>query len=118
MKKYLKPKLLIIDELGFLPIDRRGSDLLFQVLSACYETGSVVITTNRAPNEWAKTFNNDITLAAGLADRILHHCHLLGNSRPAKLGSLKPAIARLQIFRRKDKGISHALSWTLERDGS
>lgn len=77
MKKYLKPKLLIIDELGFLPIDKRGSDLLFQVLSARYETGSVVITTNRPPNEWAKTFNNDTTLAAALADRILHHCEVV-----------------------------------------
>jgi DNA replication protein DnaC len=77
MKKYLKPKLLIIDELGFLPIDKRGSDLLFQVLSARYETGSVVITTNRPPNEWAKTFNNDTTLAAALADRILHHCEVI-----------------------------------------
>jgi DNA replication protein DnaC len=58
MKKYLKPKLLIIDELGFLPIDKRGSDLLFQVISARYETGSVIITTNRPPNQWQKTFNN------------------------------------------------------------
>lgn len=77
MKKYLKPRLLIIDELGFLPIDKRGSDLLFQVLSARYETGSVLITTNRPPNEWAKTFNNDTTLAAALADRILHHCEIV-----------------------------------------
>jgi DNA replication protein DnaC len=77
MKKYLKPKLLIIDELGFLPIDKRGSDILFQVLSSRYETGSVIITTNTPPNEWAKTFNNDTTLAAALADRILHHCEVV-----------------------------------------
>ena len=77
MKKYLRPKLLIIDELGFLPIDKRGSDILFQVLSSRYETGSVIITTNRPPIEWAKTFNNDATLAAALADRILHHCEVI-----------------------------------------
>ncbi len=77
MKKYLKPKLLIIDELGFLPIDKRGSDLLFQVMSARYETGSVIITTNKPPNEWHKIFNNDTTLAAALADRVLHHCEVV-----------------------------------------
>ena len=77
MKKYLRPRLLIIDELGFLPIDKRGSDILFQVLSSRYETGSVIITTNRPPIEWAKTFNNDTTLAAALADRILHHCEVI-----------------------------------------
>jgi DNA replication protein DnaC len=64
---------LILDELGFLPIDKRGSDLLFQVASARYETGAMVITTNRPPNEWDKIFNNDTTLAAALADRVLHH---------------------------------------------
>jgi DNA replication protein DnaC len=77
MKKYLKPRLLILDELGFLPIDKRGSDLLFQVLSARYETGATVITTNRPPNEWDKIFNNDTTLAAALADRVLHHCEVV-----------------------------------------
>lgn len=77
MKKYLRPRVLIIDELGFLPIDKRGSDILFQVLSSRYETGSVIITTNRPPIEWAKTFNNDATLAAALADRILHHCEVI-----------------------------------------
>lgn len=77
MKKYLKPRLLILDELGFLPIDKRGSDLLFQVFSARYETGATVITTNRPPNEWDKIFNNDTTLAAALADRVLHHCEVV-----------------------------------------
>jgi DNA replication protein DnaC len=77
MKKYLKPRLLIIDELGFLPIDKRGSDLLFQVISARYETGSIILTTNRPPNEWDKIFNNDTTLAAALADRVLHHCEVV-----------------------------------------
>lgn len=77
IKKYLKPKLLILDELGFLPIDKRGSDLLFQVVSARYETGAMIITTNRPPNEWDAIFNNDMTLAAALADRVLHHCDVV-----------------------------------------
>jgi DNA replication protein DnaC len=77
MKKYLKPRLLIVDELGFLPINKRGSDLLFQVFNARYETGSIILTTNRPPNEWDKIFNNDATLAAALADRVLHHCEVV-----------------------------------------
>ncbi len=77
MKKYLKPKVLIIDELGFLPIDKRGSDLLFQVLRARYETGSVVITTNRPPKEKKKTFNNDTTLAAAVEERVEHRCEVM-----------------------------------------
>jgi DNA replication protein DnaC len=76
-RRYLRPKCLIIDELGFLPIDKRGSDLLFQILSARYETGSVMITTNRPPNDWDQIFNNDATIAAALADRILHHCEVI-----------------------------------------
>ena len=76
-RRYLRPRCLIIDELGFLPIDKRGSDLLFQILSARYETGTVVITTNRPPNEWDQIFNNDATIAAALADRILHHCEVI-----------------------------------------
>jgi DNA replication protein DnaC len=50
---------------------------LFQVFSARYETGATVITTNRPPNEWDKIFNNDITLATALADRVLHHCEVV-----------------------------------------
>ena len=73
LKKYLKPDLLIIDELGYLPIDNKGADLLFQIISQRYEQGSVVITTNRVFKEWPKIFNNDSTLTSALLDRLLHH---------------------------------------------
>ena len=73
LKKYLKPALLVIDELGYLPIDKIGADLLFQIISQRYEQGSIVITTNRVFKEWPQIFNNDSTLTSALLDRLLHH---------------------------------------------
>jgi DNA replication protein DnaC len=73
IKKYAKPALLIVDEVGYLPIDKSGADLLFQVISGRYEHGSTLITSNRAFKDWPKIFNNDSTLTAALLDRLLHH---------------------------------------------
>jgi len=73
IKKYTKPSLLILDELDYLPIDKAGADLLFQVISLRYEQGSILITSNRAYKEWPKIFNNDSTLTSAILDRLLHH---------------------------------------------
>jgi len=73
LKKYTRPALLILDELGFLPIDKAGADLLFQVISLRYEQGALVITSNRAYKDWPEIFNNDSTLTAAILDRLLHH---------------------------------------------
>jgi DNA replication protein DnaC len=73
LRKYLQPRLLLIDELGYLPIDKHGADLLFQVISQRYEHGPIVITTNRAYKHWSEFFNNDSTLTSALLDRLLHH---------------------------------------------
>lgn len=73
LKKYLKPVLLIMDELGYLPIDKTGADMLFQIISQRYEQGSIIITTNRVFKEWPQIFNNDVTLTSALLDRLLHH---------------------------------------------
>ncbi len=73
MRKYIKPEILILDELGYLPIDKNGADMLFQIISGRYEVGSTVITTNRAFKDWPEIFNNDSTLTSALLDRLLHH---------------------------------------------
>lgn len=73
LKMYTRPNLLLLDELGYLPIDKRGADLLFQVVAARYETGSIVLTTNRAFREWGAIFDVDNTLATALLDRLMHH---------------------------------------------
>jgi DNA replication protein DnaC len=77
LKKYLNPALLLIDELGYLPIDKTGADLLFQVFSQRYETGSTIVTTNQAYKNWARMFNNDAALTSALLDRLLHHAETL-----------------------------------------
>ena len=73
LRSYVRPSLLLLDELGYLPIDKRGADLLFQVVAARYEVGSIVITTNRPFREWGKRFDVDNTLATALIDRLMHH---------------------------------------------
>jgi DNA replication protein DnaC len=64
---------LVIDEVGYLPIDKTGADLLFQVISQRYERGSIVLTTNQPYQSWPKLFNNDATLTSAVLDRLLHH---------------------------------------------
>lgn len=73
LKKFLSPTALVVDELGYLPIDKTGADLLFQIISGRYEKGSTIITTNLAPKHWARIFNNDATIASAVLDRLLHH---------------------------------------------
>ena len=59
--------------LGYLPIDKIGADLLFQIVSQRYERGATVITTNRVYRKWPEIFNNDATLTSAVLDRLLHH---------------------------------------------
>ena len=73
MARLLKPAVLCIDELGYLPIDKFGADGLFQVISQRYERGSTIITSNRSFKQWPEIFNNDSTLTSALLDRLLHH---------------------------------------------
>ena len=73
LKKYITPEILLIDELGYIPIDKGGADLLFQVFSLRYESGSTILTTNTVFKKWSKIFNNDSTLTSALLDRLLHH---------------------------------------------
>lgn len=76
LRTYVAPDCLVIDELGFLPIDRLGADLLFQVISGRYERGSVILTSNRAFKEWASVFN-DATVAAAVIDRLAHRSEVI-----------------------------------------
>ncbi len=73
LKEYVRPQLLLLDELGYLPIDKRGADLMFQVVASRYETGSIVISTNRVFKEWGQIFDVDNTLATAMIDRLMHH---------------------------------------------
>jgi DNA replication protein DnaC len=76
IRKYITPRLIIIDEIGYLPIDKHGANLLFQVISKRYETGSIIITSNRPFKQWPIIFNNDSTITSAVLDRLLHHSHV------------------------------------------
>lgn len=73
LNHYIKPSVLCIDELGYLPIDKFGADGLFQIISQRYERGATLVTTNRIYKHWASIFNNDAVLTSALLDRLLHH---------------------------------------------
>ena len=66
------PAVLILDEIGYLPLDKAGADLLFQVISQRYERGSIIMTTNKAYKQWPAIFNNDAGITAAILDRLLH----------------------------------------------
>jgi len=77
LRKFVRPEILHIDEVGYLPIDQQGADILFQVISQRYERASTIVTTNRRFKEWPKTFNNDSVLASALLDRLLHRAEVV-----------------------------------------
>lgn len=73
---FAKPKLLIIDELGYLPLERATANLFFQLVAKRYERGSILLTTNQQVTEWGHVFGDE-TIAAAILDRLLHHSHIL-----------------------------------------
>ena len=75
-KRLSRLKLLIIDELGFVPLSRTGAELLFEVFSQRYERGSVMVTTNLPFDEWTEVFGSE-RLTGALLDRLTHHVHIL-----------------------------------------
>lgn len=82
LKFYSQPKLLIIDEIGYIPIDRHGAHLFFQLVSRRYEKGALMLTSNRSFSQWNEVFGDQV-IATALLDRILHHSttvNIKGNS--------------------------------------
>jgi len=73
----LGPRLLVIDELGYLPFGRDEANLFFHVIAKRYERASTVVTSNLAFTQWATTLADDATLTAALLDRLLHHAHIV-----------------------------------------
>jgi DNA replication protein DnaC len=82
LKTLTHPALLVVDEIGYLPISRTGAMLFFQLMARRYETASTVLTSNKSFDEWGDVFGDDV-MAGALIDRLLHHCHIVnirGNS--------------------------------------
>jgi len=73
---YAKPKLLVVDELGYLPLEKQTAHLFFQLVSRRYEKGSMLITTNQTITQWGHVFGDEM-IASAVLDRVLHHSHVL-----------------------------------------
>ena len=94
-KKLARLKLLIVDELGFVPLSRTGAELLFEVFSQRYERGSIMVTTNLPFDEWTEVFGSE-RLTGALLDRLTHHVHILEmNGESYRLKQSKQAAAML-----------------------
>jgi DNA replication protein DnaC len=82
LKTLIFPSVLVVDEIGYLPISRTGAMLFFQLMSRRYEHASTVLTSNKSFEEWGEIFGDDV-MASALIDRLVHHCHIVnirGNS--------------------------------------
>lgn len=82
MQKLSRLDLLIIDELGYMELNNSEATLLFQLISRRYEKGSLIITSNKQPDQWGKVFNDEV-IATAILDRVFHHCHpfvIMGDS--------------------------------------
>ena len=85
--------LVILDELGYLPIDRQGARLLFQVVSKCYERRSLIVTTNFEFSRWGSVLTDD-QMAAAMIDRIIHYGHLIVFEGPTKRMEASPMASK------------------------
>lgn len=77
LKLFTNPSLLILDEIGYLPLDPLQANLLFQIVSRRYERGSVVVTSNKSFSDWGQIFAGDPVIASAILDRLLHHSHVI-----------------------------------------
>jgi DNA replication protein DnaC len=75
--------LLVLDELGYLPMDPRRANLFFQLISRLYEHGSIILTTNKPFEDWGAVFGGDEVIAGAVLDRLLHHCHVVAINGPS-----------------------------------
>jgi DNA replication protein DnaC len=76
-RSMLSPSILIIDEVGYLPLQRNQANLFFQVIAKRYEQGSIILTSNLSFGEWDDTFAGNSALTAAMLDRLLHHAHVV-----------------------------------------
>lgn len=94
-KKYLSTMLLIIDELGFEPMDRQEASLFFRLVTYRYGRGAMLITTNKSIRDWTELLAGDEVLATAILDRLLHHAHVISiKGRSYRLRELEETLAK------------------------
>jgi len=77
LRRYVRPRVLVMDEIGYLPMDAEAAHLFFQVVTKRYEQGATIYTSNKAFSEWGEVLGGDAVLASAVLDRLLHHCTVL-----------------------------------------
>jgi DNA replication protein DnaC len=82
LQTYLRPAVLVVDEVGYLPLSRTEANMVFQLISRRYERGSTIITSNKSFAEWGQVLGDDV-LATAILDRLLHHCHVIAINGPS-----------------------------------
>lgn len=82
LNAYLRPSVLLVDEVGYLPLDRTEANMVFQLVSRRYERGSIILTSNKSFPEWGSVLGDDV-LATAILDRLLHHCDVLSIDGPS-----------------------------------
>jgi len=83
LQQWVQPDLVVVDEVGYIPFARAAANLFFQLVNQRYETGSIIITSNRAFGAWGEIFGGDVVVAAAMIDRLVHHAEVIslsGNS--------------------------------------
>lgn len=76
LRRLDRPQVLVVDELGYIPLEQEGVNLFFQVVSRRYERGSIILTSNRPFSDWGAIFG-DATTAAAIIDRLIHHAEII-----------------------------------------
>src|SRR2546427_130507 len=92
---YLRTSVLVIDEVGYQPLERAEANLVFQVISKRYEKGSIILTSNKTFSEWGQVFGDEV-LATAILDRLLHHCDVISINGPSYRLRLKNRLAALE----------------------
>lgn len=94
LTSYLRPAVLVVDEVGYQPLERAEANLVFQVISKRYEKGSIILTSNKTFGEWGQVFGDEV-LATAILDRLLHHCEVVSiNGNSYRLRNRLQAIQR------------------------
>lgn len=106
VRKYLGPKVLVIDEIGYRPLDLRAANTFFEIVAARYETGSIICSSNKGFSEWG-TMLGDSVLATATLDRLLHHCvviNIKGDSYRLKDRKRQGIATHLEVAEALEKG--------------
>ncbi|CAM5514977.1 IS21-like element helper ATPase IstB [Streptomyces canarius] len=94
LTSYLRPSVLVVDEVGYQPLERAEANLVFQVISKRYEKGWIILTSNKTFGEWGQVFGDEV-LATAILDRLLHHCEVVSlNGNSYRLKNRLQAIER------------------------